>query len=66
MRKEAGDHDGAERLVREAIDAGHTIALTVLVAMRKQAGDGDGNERLGALLRRGLDADDVPPVNDFG
>ncbi|WP_329082442.1 SEL1-like repeat protein [Streptosporangium sp. NBC_01469] len=45
MRKEAGDHQEAERLYQLAADAGDTYALSNVAEIREQAGDRQGAEQ---------------------
>ncbi|MEU4995037.1 hypothetical protein [Streptomyces sp. NPDC021622] len=62
MRKEAGDPDGAEVLLRQAADADNTRALVTLARMREASGDRDAAE---GFFRQALDAGDTDVLCDL-
>jgi TPR repeat protein len=62
QREQAGDHDGALQLYREAATAGDTFARRDLARLREQAGDHDGAEQ---LYREAAAAGNIAALDDL-
>ncbi|MFJ8746546.1 hypothetical protein ACIRL2_45290 [Embleya sp. NPDC127516] len=63
MRGKVGDHEGAERLYRQAADTEDTGVLTRLGRLLEGAGDREGAQR---LYRRVADAGHAYALEDVG